>query len=220
VLSEYGIPIDLYTDKAGLFFVNNKKLENQTIEEQLSGKMQSKTQFGTIVDKLGITLIAAHSPQAKGRIERVWETLQDRLITYLKLNGITNMEQFNAVAPQVMDWFNQHFAVEPESSENSFVPLCEKNNLDELLAVKHNRTTDACGCFSFHNITFEIESEKAIVKKKIVFVFSERFGFRTLYNKKYYPVKPLDFLNNSKSLPEVTRMLLFTFYYADGKSTS
>jgi hypothetical protein len=98
------------------------------------------------------------------------------------------------------------------------VPLCEKNNLDELLAVKHERTTDACGCFSFHNLKFEIDSEKAIAQKKIMFMFSDRIGFRALYDKKYYPVKPLDFLNNSQSLPEVTKSLLFTFYLADGKS--
>jgi transposase len=218
VLSKYGIPIDIYTDKAGLFFVNNKKPEHWTLDEQLAGKTLDKTQFGLIADALGINLIMAHSPQAKGRIERVWGTLQDRLPTYFKLNGITTMEQFNAVAPQIMDWFNQHFAVAPESAETSFVPLSAENNLDTLLAVKHERTTDACGCFSFQNLKFEVVSEKAITKKKIVFMFSERLGFRALYDKKYYPVKPLDFLNDSQGVPAVTRLLLFKFYLADGKA--
>ena len=117
-----------------------------------------------------------------------------------------------------MDWFNQHFAVAPESAETSFVPLSAENNLDTLLAVKHERTTDACGCFSFQNLKFEVVSEKAITKKKIVFMFSERLGFRALYDKKYYPVKPLDFLNDSQSVPAVTRLLLFKFYLADGKA--
>ncbi|GMO41338.1 MAG: hypothetical protein Ta2B_21150 [Termitinemataceae bacterium] len=61
-----------------------------------------------------------------------------------------------------MDWFNQRFAAEPESSENSFVPLSKSDNLDALLAVKHERTTDACSCFSFQNITFKIETDKNI----------------------------------------------------------
>jgi transposase InsO family protein len=217
-LWKHGVPLEVYTDKAGLFFVNNKKPEHWTIDEQLAGKTLDKTQFGAIADELGINLIAAHSPQAKGRVERLWGTLQDRLPTYFKLNGITGREQFNAAAPQVMDWFNRRFAVEPESAETSFVPLTEKNNLDTLLAVKYERTTDACGCFSFHNLLFEVASEKTFCKKKIVFMFSERLGFRALYDKTYYPVKPLDFLNGSQTLPEVTKALLFTFFLADGKS--
>ncbi len=127
------------------------------------------------------------------------------------------MDQFNAAAPKIMDWFNQRFAVAPESSENAFVPLTESNNLDTLLAVKYERTTDTCGCFSFKNIIFEIESEKIIAKKKIVFLFSERFGFQAVYDKKIYPVKPLDFLKNGNSLPAVTKLLLENFYLADGK---
>ena len=117
-----------------------------------------------------------------------------------------------------MDWFNLRFAVEPESAETSFVPLSENNNLDLLLAVKHERTTDACGCFSFQNLTFEVVCDRPIVKKKVLFMFSERIGFRALYDKHYYPIKPLDFLNDSQGLPEVTKSLLFTFYLADGKA--
>ena len=90
-LSRYRVPLDIYTDKAGLFFINNKKPENWTLDEQLAGRTLNKTQFGLIADELGINLIMAHSPQAKGRIERVWGTLQDRLVTYLKLNTITTM---------------------------------------------------------------------------------------------------------------------------------
>lgn len=217
-LVKHGVPMAIYADKAGIFSVNGKHPENWTIKEQLVGKTLDKTQFGTIADKLGITLIPANSPQAKGRVERLWGTLQDRFITYLKLEGITNMEQFNKASTKTMDWFNARFQKPPESTENSFVPLSKKDNLDTLLAVKYERTTDSCGCFSFQNLKFEIQSPKAIFKKKIVFLFSERLGFRALYDKKYYLVKPLDFLNNSQSLTEVTRALLFTYYLADGKS--
>lgn len=217
-LTQHGVPLELYTDRAGVFFVNTKKSENWTLEEQLAVKTLEATQFGAILDQLGINLIGAHSPQAKGRVERLWGTLQDRLPTHCKLNTIKNMEQFNAAAVQVMDWFNKHFAIEPESTETSFVPLSSQDNLDTLLAVKHERTTDACGCFSFQNLKFEIDADKTIAKKKIVFIFSERLGFRALYNKKLYPVNPVDFLNNSERLPEVTKVLLQTHYLADGKA--
>jgi transposase len=217
-VEKYGIPIDLYTDKAGLFFVNTKKKENWTLDEKLAGKTLDKTQFGLIADKLGINLIAAHSPQAKGRVERLWGTLQDRLVTYLKLERITTAEQFNAAAARIIGWFNRRFAVEPESEETSFVPLSAEDDLDTLLAVKHGRTTDACSCFSFQNLMFEVVSDKPIIKKKVVFLFSERLGFRALYDKRYYLVKPLDFLNDSDGLPKVTQSLLAAFYLADGKT--
>jgi hypothetical protein len=197
--------------------VNTKNPDNWTLDEQLAGKTLNKTQFGQLADKLGITLIPAHSPQAKGRVERLWGTLQDRLITYLHLEKITNMDQFNLASDQIMDWFNKRFGVKLESSENSFVPLSDSDNLDVLLAVKHERTTDTCGCFSFQNSTFQIESDKTFSKKKILFLFSERIGFQVMYDKKFYPVKPLDFLKKNTRLPEVTKSLLNNFYFADGK---
>ena len=217
-LEKYGIPLDLYTDKASLFFVNTKKSENWTLDEKLAGKTLGKTQFGRIADKLGIQLIAAHSPQAKGRVERLWGTLQDRLPTYCKLNAVKDICRFNADAEGIMEWFNQRYAVEPESDETSFVPLSPEDNLDTLLAVTHERTTDSCGCFLFQNLKFEVVSDKALFKKKIIFLFSEKIGFRALYGKNYYRVRPLDFLNNSDRLPEVTRSLLHAFYFADAKA--
>jgi hypothetical protein len=76
-LTGYDLPMAIYTDKAGIFFANTKKQENWTIEEQLAGRTLDKTQFGRIAETLGIDLIPAHTP--KGRIERLWGTLQDRL---------------------------------------------------------------------------------------------------------------------------------------------
>ena len=217
-ITKHGIPLAIYTDKAGIFSVNGKKPENWTIGEQLEGKVLDKTQFGTITEELGIDLIIAHSPQAKGRVERLWGTLQDRLVTYLKLEHITNITQFNASAKKIMNWFNKRFAVKNEVAENSFMPLPEEFNLDKLLAVKFERTTDSCGCFSFKNLKFEIQSPKAIFKKKIIFLFSKKIGCLALHEKKQYPVKPLDFLNDSQGQTAVMQSLLDTFYLADAKA--
>jgi hypothetical protein len=87
----------------------NKKQEGWSVEEQLAGKCLAKTQFGKMADALGVTLIPAGTPQAKGRVERLWDTLQGRLPTYLALEGITTMEQANAHAGQIMNWFNARF---------------------------------------------------------------------------------------------------------------
>jgi hypothetical protein len=196
-LTCYGLPIALYADKAGIFFVNTKKPAHWTAEELLDGRPLTKTQFGAIVDHLGIGLISAHTPQAKGRIERLWGTLQDRLPVWFALNGITSREQANAALPAFIKEYNGKFTVLPESAENAFVPLDAADDLDTLLALRYERTTDNCGCFSFQNFTFQIVSERPIAKKKIVFLFSERIGFKAKYEKRYYPVE-LQGISNSR----------------------
>jgi hypothetical protein len=74
-LTTQGLPMDIYANKAGVFFANTKKQANWTAKELLAGRPLAKTQFGTIVDKLGHGLIPAHAPQAKGRVERLWGAL-------------------------------------------------------------------------------------------------------------------------------------------------
>ena len=221
MLINHGIPLEIYIDKAGIFFVNNKKEENWTVEEMLAGRPLDKTQFGTIVDEqLGISMISAHTPQAKGRIERLWGTLQDRLPVWLKLNGITNMEQANKNVKRIIKWHNNRFAVKPALAESAFVPIDDSCDLDKLLAVRYKRTTDNCGCFSFNNFTFQIDSKKPLAKKKIVFLFSQKIGFQVLCGKEYYPVSLLGLRNKNKvvHLPDVTKILLQKFYYEDGKN--
>jgi transposase len=218
-LASHGLPMDIYADKAGIFFVNTKKQANRTVEELLAGHPPTKTQFGAIVDKPGIGLIPAHTPQAKGRIERLWGTLQDRLPVWFALKGITTLEQANAALPLFIAEYNAKFAVLPESTGSAFVPLDAADNLDALLAVRYERTTDNCGCFSFQNFTFQIVADKPVAKKKIQFLFSEEIGFKACYDKRYYPVTFLGLSNSRKTthLPDVTKLLLQKYYFADGK---
>jgi transposase len=218
-LTLYGIPLELYADKAGIFFVNTKKQENRTAEECLAGHPLTKTQFGAIADKLGIGIISAHTPQAKGRIERLWGTLQDRLPVWFSLNGITCAEQANAVLPDFIAEYNAKFAVRPESDESAFVRMDGKDDIDMLLAVRHERTTDNCGCFSFQNFTFQIVTDRPPAKKKIQFLFSETIGFKAYYDKRYYPVKLQGLTNSRKGthLPDVTKLLLRKYFFSDGK---
>jgi hypothetical protein len=220
-LTKYGIPAQLYADKAGIFFVNNKKVENWTIEEMLAGKPLDKTQFGCIAEeRLGIILTSAHTPQAKGRIERLWGTLQDRLPIWLAMEGITDMDTANREISKYIAKFNARFAVEPESSDSAFVTLGDAGGeLDTLLAVRHERTTDNCGCFSFQNFIFQIESSIALAKKKIIFLFSERIGFLALYGKECYPVSLLGLKGNRRvsHIPDVVKILMQKNYYADIK---
>jgi transposase len=220
-LTNYGIPGELYADKAGIFFVNTKKQENWTAEELLAGKPLDKTQFGCIVEeRLGITMISAHTPQAKGRIERLWGTLQDRLTAWLKMQGVTDIEKANCELLRYIADFNKRFAVQPQTEESAFVPLDVSNDLDKLLAVRHQRTTDNCGCFSFQNFIFQIDSKKPLAKKKIQFLFSQKIGFLAMHGNEYYPVSFFGLKNNCRisHIPDVIKILIQNNYYADGRN--
>jgi transposase len=217
VLQGYGAPEALYADRIGIYFVNTKKPENWSVEEQLAGKTLDKTQFGHIAETLGCELIPAGSPQAKGRIERLWETLQSRLPVWFTLNGITTMEQANATLPRFITEFNRRFHREPAcKKETAFAPIPANFDLDTLLVAKYTRKTDNCGCFSFQNYTFQVDSPRPPVKKTIVFLFSEKIGFKAYYDKTYYRVKFPAFLNKDKKshLPQVTKRLIHDSFFA------
>jgi transposase InsO family protein len=218
-LTKYGVPMDFYSDKAGIFVVTTKKRENWTEEEIRAGRCLDKTQFGKIAEQLGINMIHANTPQAKGRIERLWGTLQDRLTSFFTLEGIRNIDDANAILPKFIRDYNRRFAKKAVARDSYFIPLSKKEDLDKILTVRFERTTDACGCFSFQNYTFQIDADGHIpAKKKIVFLFSEKIGFQALLGSRYYPVTLLGYVGKRKSnLPEVTKFLLDKYYHTDVK---
>jgi hypothetical protein len=99
----HGRPLALYSDRHGIFRVNAK--------DAASG--DGKTEFGRVVERLDIELINALTPQAKGRVERANQTLQDRLVKEMRLAGISGIEAAQGFAPQFMAMWNARFAVEP-----------------------------------------------------------------------------------------------------------
>ena len=107
-----GLPVTLYGDRLGVFVRNDA---HWTLEEELQGA-QHPTQFGEILRDLGIGYIAAHSPQAKGRIERLWATLQDRLVAELRLRGITSLGAAEAFLPTYLADHNRRFAQPPATT--------------------------------------------------------------------------------------------------------
>jgi hypothetical protein len=111
-----GLPVTLYGDRLGVFVRNDA---HWTLEEELQGA-QHPTQFGQILRDLGIGYIAAHSPQAKGRIERLWETLQDRLVAELRLRGIQTLAAAEAFLPTYLADHNRHFAQPPAETTSAW----------------------------------------------------------------------------------------------------
>ncbi|MDR2802960.1 MAG: hypothetical protein LBB22_01560 [Treponema sp.] len=133
------------------------------------------------------------------------------------IHGNAGRHPANAALPRFIAGFNQRFHREPACKDTTaFSPVPVGFDLDTLLAAKYDRKTDNCGCFSFHNYTFQVDSLRPPVKKHIVFLFSEKIGFKAYYDKRYYGVKFLDFLNKDKKshLPQVTKRLIHASFFA------
>src|SRR4029453_8641018 len=130
----YGLPLALYGDRLGVFVRNDP---HWPLEEELRGT-QDPTHFGRILPEAGIGDIAAHSPQAKGRIERFWQTLQDRLVSELRLRGICTSEAANAFLPEFLADLNPRFAPAPAAAAAAWRPA--PRNLAAVLSCRYTRT--------------------------------------------------------------------------------
>lgn len=134
LLAEHGVPASTYTDRHGVFHVCRPL---QTIEEQLEGD-EPLSQFGRALDELGIVRIYSLSPQARGRVERLWGTLQDRLVSELRLEGISTIEEANGFLASFVPRLNTRFAREAAEVENDWLPA--PADLDWFLCAKYRRT--------------------------------------------------------------------------------
>lgn len=186
MIKNYGIPETIYSDRFSVFFPpTSTKL---TIEEQLQGLKRPKTQFYNILEELNINLVAAGSSQAKGRIERLWGTLQDRLVTEFRINNIKTIEDANIFLEKYVKIYGQKFGVKPEKSESKFVKLPKNINLDTLLTTKFTRCIDNSGCFSFYNKKFQVITDDIPPKSKLTILMSKKIGIKAQYKEKTYNV--------------------------------
>ena len=129
-LETHGKPVAFYSDKHGIFCVNAK--------DAVGG--DRVTQFGRALAELNIDIICANSPQAKGRVERAFGTLQDRLVKELRLAGISTIEAANAWVPAFMADHNRRFGRDPENANDLHRKLTEAVDLSEVLAWREERT--------------------------------------------------------------------------------
>jgi hypothetical protein len=131
-----GLPAAVYTDGHGIFVRHDA---HWTLAEELQG-FQAPTQVGQALEALGIHHIVAESPQAKGRIERLWNTLQDRLVAELRLAGITTMAAGNAfLATTFLPAFNAQFAVPPAVAASAYRPVPRGVDLARVCAFHYAR---------------------------------------------------------------------------------
>lgn len=150
-LERYGKPVAFYSDKHGIFRVN---------QERPLGTTSGLTQFGRAMQELDIQILCANTPQAKGRIERANQTLQDRLVKELRLRGISDMETANAFLPEFREDFNRRFAVAPRSTHNAHRPLLKADHLDLILTHQETRTLSKNLTVQFKHLIYQIQSKR------------------------------------------------------------
>ena len=129
-LEQHGKPVAFYSDKHGIFRVNSK--------DAVAG--DGVTQFGRALLALNIDIICANSPQAKGRIERAFGTLQDRMVKELRLAGISSLAAANVWLPEFITGYNRRFGRDPANAKDLHRPLSPTDDLDEILAWREERT--------------------------------------------------------------------------------
>jgi len=149
-IARHGKPVTLYSDKHGIFRVN--------IKNAVSGI--GMTQFGRAMKELDIEIICANTPQAKGRVERVNQTLQDRLVKELRLRGISNIDAANAFVPEFIEDFNQRFAVIPRSTHDTHRALSQKENLDLILSWQETRIISKNLTIQFEKVVYQIQTKR------------------------------------------------------------
>ena len=153
IIDHHGVPLALYSDRHGIFQRSPK--EPESLAEQLRGR-RDPTQFGRALEELDIRLILAHSPQAKGRIERIWGSFQDRLVSELRLAGASTIEQANKVLWNFLPRFNQRFGVAPAQPGSAYRQLTPGVSLDATLCFKYLRTVANDNTVRFNGATIQL----------------------------------------------------------------
>lgn len=147
-LQQHGRPVALYSDRHSIFRVNHPEREGEL------------TQFSRALKTLHIEAIHANSPQAKGRVERANQTLQDRLVKELRLRGISDIDTANAFLPAFIAQYNARFAVEPQNPTDAHRPVL--HNAEELaltLCLHHTRTLSKNLTFQFKNHEYQLQGQ-------------------------------------------------------------
>ena len=135
VVTDHGIPLALYHDGHAVF--ERSEYETESLEEQLEGKKRI-TQFGRLMAELNITSIRSRSPQARGRVERLWGTFQDRLVSELRLAGARTISEANQVLWNYLPRHNQKFAVPATLPDLAF--RAPEGDLDDIFCFKYQRS--------------------------------------------------------------------------------
>jgi hypothetical protein len=157
-LEQNGRPVALYTDKAAMFQTAPKVRRDDRALPRDEAEGQQPTQIGRALRELGIVWIAAHSPQAKGRVERSFGTAQDRLVKGLRVAGVKTLQDANRyLETEFLPWWNQHLVVEPANPADAHRPLGPEHDLAATLSHVETRVVQNDYTIQFAGRFYQIE---------------------------------------------------------------
>lgn len=219
--TRYGVPQAYYIDRHSSF-VRSARRKNKTLDERLDYSKNESTHFNDLMAELNVQVILALSPQGKGRIERLWQTLQGKLPYIFRFLGIQTIDGANRFLSSWVDSFNERFAVAPRESVKAWRPLPPGFNLEYKLALKFSCRTDSMGYFSFHECDFRLVAP-ARSYKNFELCLSERFGLRAFMAGKWYDVELAEGLVQDvrgDKMPIVEKDLIARFLLKDLRAGS
>ena len=177
---QYGKPVAFYSDKHSIFRVNLPSV----------GTGEALTQFGRAMQELDIQIICANTPQAKGRVERVIQTLQDRLPKEMRLRGIHSHSAGNAYLPEFIQDFNARFGEEPRSEMDLHRPLIAKDNLTRILTWQETRFLSKNLTLQFDKVVYQIQTDRptyALRHAQVTVCLNAQQEVTLLYNGQSLP---------------------------------
>jgi len=148
-IKKHGKPVAFYVDKHSIFKTSNNRINPE-----------KPTQFARAMRELGIGLILANTPQAKGRVERVNRTLQDRLVKELSLNNMATIVGANQYLPEYVKKFNQKFTVKARKSQDAHKQILPSEDLDKILIKKYSRILSKNLELQYQNKTYQIKTDR------------------------------------------------------------
>ena len=214
-----GLPREAYSDRAAIFCVTPKG-KNLTQWEKLEVMKENRTQWQRICTECHIHQILAWSPEAKGRVERMWETLQGHLPIWLYKNNIRTLEEANAQIHRYIEWFNQTYAVEPAEDDSFYID--PPKDFEDILCAQFPRRVDSHGCITFQGTTFYAPKAPDFSRRDIVVCINEH-GIFAKYLGEYYPLIPTEnFVQQviGDQMPQVVVNIVYRYLYAYGKEIS
>ncbi len=164
-IEEYGIPKSIYSDKNSIY----KTTRKADIDEQLEGETP-KTQFGKVIEILDVKLILAHSPQAKGRIENLFSTFQDRVAKEMRLANISNIEEANKFLEKYLPIYNKRFSFPPANLDNYHREVPQDMDLNWVFVFKEKRKVSKDLTVRWRNRLFVLDKNQTFIRERRVTV--------------------------------------------------
>ena len=165
-IKKYGIPTSVYLDKHSTY----KSTAKPSIEDELNDR-EPLSEFERAIKELGVKVIHANSPQAKGRVERLFRTLQDRMIKEMRLMGISTIEEANKFLEGYLPIYNEKFSIMPKEEDNLHREIPKGTRLDNILCIKAERVLRNDFTIAYNNKLYQIKdgtrAKKVIVIERI-----------------------------------------------------